>query len=98
MILVFAPLLGLLLDVAVSAPWRGDRVGEDHGHRRPVDAIPALVTWLNHQLINIFDWGIAHKSFDVTQVAFPPGVGPTPAEQWHLPFKVRSTRTSWRSS
>ena len=88
-ILVFAPLLGLLLDVAVFRPLaRATESAKIMATVGLLIAIPALVTWLNDQLVSIFNWDIAVKSFNITQVGLPSGIGPTPAETWHLPFDV----------
>ncbi len=87
-ILVFAPLLGLLLDVAVFRPLaRATESAKIMATVGLLIAIPALVTWLNDQLVDAFDFGIG-KSFDVTQVSLPPGVGPTPKVDWKLPFDI----------
>ena len=87
-ILVFAPLLGLFLDFAVFRPLaRATESAKIMATVGLLIAIPALVTWLNDQLIEIFDWGIP-RSFDVTQVGLPSGLGPTPRTEWKLPFDV----------
>jgi len=87
-IVVFAPLLGLLLDVAVFRPLaRATESAKIMATVGLLIAIPALVTWLNDQLINAFDWGLP-RSFNVTQVGLPSGLGPSPRVEWHLPFRV----------
>ena len=50
-------------------------------------ALPALMTWVNDQLVNTFGFGIPSSS-DVLQVGFPSGVGPVPKSDWKLPGDV----------
>ena len=73
-ILVFAPLLGLLLDVAVFRPLgAGHRVGEDHGDRRSADRDPGPRHLAQRPARQHLQLGRRGKSFDVTQVALPAG-------------------------
>src|SRR5947209_3919392 len=85
---VFAPLLGLLLDVAVFRPLaRATESAKIMATVGLLIAIPALTTWLDDQLVNTFGFGIPRAS-DVTQVGLPSGIGPTPKTNWTLPGKV----------
>ena len=87
-ILVFAPALGLLLDVAVFRPLaRATESAKIMATVGLLVAIPALTTWLNDQLVNTFGVNIP-RSADVTQVGLPSGIGPTPRTDWKLPFDV----------
>jgi ABC-type branched-subunit amino acid transport system ATPase component/branched-subunit amino acid ABC-type transport system permease component len=87
-ILVFAPLLGLLLDVAVFRPLaRATESAKIMATVGLLIALPALTTWLNDQLVNTVGFVIPRSS-DVTQVGFPSGVGPVPKIDWTLPGKV----------
>ena len=87
-ILVFAPLLGLLLDVGVFRPLaRATESAKIMATVGLLIAIPALTTWFNDQLVNTFGFVIP-RSGDVTQVGLPSGIGPTPKIDWTLPFKV----------
>jgi len=78
-VLVFAPLLGLLLDVAVFRPLaRATESAKIMATVGLLIALPALMTWINDQLVNTFGAGIPSSS-DVLQVGFPSGVGtPSP--------------------
>jgi ABC-type branched-subunit amino acid transport system ATPase component/branched-subunit amino acid ABC-type transport system permease component len=87
-ILVFAPLLGMLLDVAVFRPLaRATEAAKIMATVGLLIAIPALTTWLNDQLVNTVKFVIP-RSGDVTQVAFPAGVGPVPKVDWKLPDNI----------
>ncbi|HEU5308549.1 MAG TPA: ATP-binding cassette domain-containing protein [Acidimicrobiia bacterium] len=84
-ILVFAPLLGLLLDVAVFRPLaRATESAKIMATVGLLIAIPALTTWINDQLVNTIGFTIP-RSGDVTQVGLPPSIGPSPKVDWKLP-------------
>ena len=87
-IVVFAPLLGLLLDVAVFRPLaRATESAKIVATVGLLIAIPALTTWLNDQLANGLNFDI-RTSADIQQIGLPSGVGPTPKVDWKLPFNV----------
>jgi ABC-type branched-subunit amino acid transport system ATPase component/branched-subunit amino acid ABC-type transport system permease component len=87
-ILVFAPLLGMLLDVAVFRPLaRATESAKIMATVGLLIAIPALTTWLADQSVNTIGFHIPRGS-DVTQVAFPAGVGPVPKIDWKLPENI----------
>jgi len=83
-LLVFAPLLGLALNTIVFRPLA--RAGESAKIVATVGlmiALPALTQWVSDGLINIFSIHTARSSV-VLQVGFPSGLGPVPANVWHL--------------
>src|SRR4051795_4548032 len=83
-ILVFAPLLGLLLDVAVFRPLaRATESAKIMATVGLLIALPALTKWITDEIVNVFKVDIP-TSDKVTQVGFPPGVGPVPRKTWHL--------------
>src|SRR2546423_12727335 len=85
-IVVFAPLLGLLLDVAVFRPLaRATESSKIMATIGLLIALPALTTWINDQLVNTFSFSIP-TSAELKQVQLPSGVGPTPKINWKLPF------------
>jgi ABC-type branched-subunit amino acid transport system ATPase component/branched-subunit amino acid ABC-type transport system permease component len=87
-ILVFAPLLGMLLDVAVFRPLaRATESAKIMATIGLLIAIPALTTWLNDQLVNTIGFTIP-RSGDVTQVGLPPSIGPSPKVDWKLPDDI----------
>jgi len=87
-ILVFAPLFGLVLSAAVFRPLgRATESAKIMATVGLLIAIPALTTWLNDQLVNTFGFTIPHSA-DVTQVGLPSGIGPTPRIEWVLPGSV----------
>src|SRR3954454_21217125 len=84
-VVIFAPLLGLLLDVAVFRPLaRATESAKIMATVGLLIALHALMTWVNDQLVNTFGFGIPSSS-DVIQVGFPSGVGPVPKSDWKLP-------------
>jgi ABC-type branched-subunit amino acid transport system ATPase component/branched-subunit amino acid ABC-type transport system permease component len=90
-VFVFAPLLGLLLDVAVFRPL--SRASESAKIVATVGlllALPALTELITDGVINIFGTSLA-RSTTVLQVGFPPGLGPVPAKTWHLPGGIPLT-------
>lgn len=83
-LLVFAPLLGLALNVVVFRPLA--RASESAKIVATVGlllALPALTQWVSDLLISIFHVHTARSS-TVLQVGFPSGLGPVPAKVWHL--------------
>jgi len=87
-ILVFAPLFGLLLDVSVFRPLaRATESAKIMATVGLLIAIPALTTWLNDQLVNTVGFVIP-RSGDVTQVGLPPAIGPSPKVDWKLPDDI----------
>jgi ABC-type branched-subunit amino acid transport system ATPase component/branched-subunit amino acid ABC-type transport system permease component len=87
-ILVFAPLLGMLLDVSVFRPLaRATESAKIMATVGLLIAIPALTTWINDQLVNTVGFVIP-RSGDVTQVGLPPGIGPSPKVDWKLPDDI----------
>ena len=96
-ILVYAPLLGILLDVAVFKPLA--RANESAKIMATVGlflAIPALTEWICDGVIDIFHVDIP-TSATVLQVGFPAGLGPVPEDTWHIPRTFPSRRTRWSS-
>jgi ABC-type branched-subunit amino acid transport system ATPase component/branched-subunit amino acid ABC-type transport system permease component len=93
-ILVFAPLLGILLDVAVFRPLA--RANESAKIMATVGlllAIPALTEWITDGIIDIFHVDIPTSS-TVLQVGFPAGLGPVPQKTWHIPPHIPITSNS----
>ncbi len=87
-ILVGAPLLGLLLDVAVFRPLaRATESAKIMATIGLLLAIPALTEWIADGVIDIVH-GSAPTSSTVLQAGFPPGLGPTPQRTWHLPGQI----------
>lgn len=87
-VLVFAPLLGLLLDVAVFRPLaRATESAKIMATVGLLIALPALTRFATDQLVNVFHFDIP-DSATVLQVGFPSGVGPVPRENWKLPGDV----------
>src|SRR4051794_14602937 len=87
-IFVFAPLLGLLLDVAVFRPLaRATESAKVMATVGLLIAIPALTRWMTDEFVNVFKVHIPSSS-DVLQVGFPAGVGPVPKKDWSLGGKV----------
>ncbi|MGQ0802462.1 MAG: ABC transporter permease subunit [Actinomycetota bacterium] len=80
-ILVFAPLLGLALDRLLlrrlsSAPVYARVMGTIG----LLVALPQLAVWIIEQGNEIFHWDLPPTD----QVARPPGLGPVPADVWHV--------------
>jgi ABC-type branched-subunit amino acid transport system ATPase component/branched-subunit amino acid ABC-type transport system permease component len=93
-ILVYAPLLGILLDVAVFKPLA--RANESAKIMATVGlflAIPALTEWISDGIIDIFHVDIP-TSATVLQVGFPAGLGPVPEKTWHIPPHIPITSNS----
>jgi len=87
-VVVFAPLLGLLLNRAVFRPLaRASDSAKIVATVGLLLALPALTEWLTDGVINIFGTHLARSS-TVTQVGFPSGLGPVPATTWRLPGKI----------
>lgn len=87
----FAPLLGILLDVAVFKPLA--RANESAKIMATVGlllAIPALTEWVMDGIIDVFHVSIP-SSTTVLQVGFPAGLGPVPQKTWHIPPHIPIT-------
>ena len=82
-IVVFAPLLGLVLDRFVfrklSQASEASKIMATVG---VLIAVPALAEWVVDLLISVAHFNIP----DGTQVTLAPGIGPEPAVQWHLAY------------
>jgi ABC-type branched-subunit amino acid transport system ATPase component/branched-subunit amino acid ABC-type transport system permease component len=84
-ILVFAPLLGLLLDWAVFRPLaRASESAKIVACIGLLIAIPGLTEWITDGIVDIFNVHHLARSTTVLQVGFPSGLGPVPADNWHL--------------
>lgn len=84
-IVAYAPLLGILLDVAVFKPLA--RAPESAKIMATVGlllAIPALTQWITDGIIDILHVDLP-TSTTVAQVGFPSGLGPVPQITWHVP-------------
>jgi ABC-type branched-subunit amino acid transport system ATPase component/branched-subunit amino acid ABC-type transport system permease component len=87
-ILVFAPLLGVLLDAAVFRPLaRATESAKIMATVGLMIALPALTRWILDRMVTMFDLGIPSGT-DIGQVVFPAGVGPVPKNDWTLPGDV----------
>src|SRR4051812_27087838 len=87
-IFVFAPLLGVLLDVAVFRPLaRATESAKIMATVGLLIALPALTRFVLDQLVNTFGFVIPSGT-QVGQVGFPAGIGPVPRKEWTLPGKV----------
>ncbi|HEX7097490.1 MAG TPA: ATP-binding cassette domain-containing protein, partial [Acidimicrobiales bacterium] len=83
--LVFCPLLGLLLDVAVFRPLaRATDAAKIMATVGLLVALPALGRYIVEGGISTFDWGIP----DAKLVTIPPGIFRSPASVSHLWFDV----------
>jgi ABC-type branched-subunit amino acid transport system ATPase component/branched-subunit amino acid ABC-type transport system permease component len=84
-ILVFAPLLGLFLDWAVFRPLaRASESAKIVACIGLLIAIPGLTEWITDGIVDIFNVHHLARSSTVLQVGFPSGLGPVPADNWHL--------------
>jgi ABC-type branched-subunit amino acid transport system ATPase component/branched-subunit amino acid ABC-type transport system permease component len=84
-VLVFAPLLGLLLDVAIFRPLaRATDAAKVMATVGLLIALPALARFIVEEGIAIFGWDIP----DGKQVLNPPGIGPAPKHVWKLPGSI----------
>jgi ABC-type branched-subunit amino acid transport system ATPase component/branched-subunit amino acid ABC-type transport system permease component len=84
-VLVFAPLLGLLLDVAIFRPLaRATDAAKVMATVGLLIALPALMRFVVEESISLFDWDIP----DGRQVLNPPGIGPAPKHTWKLPGSI----------
>ena len=84
-ILVFAPLLGMLLDRTVFRLLA--RAAESAKIVASIGlllAIPALTEWITDGIITIFGVHSLARRTTVLQIGFPSGLGPVPAKSWHL--------------
>ncbi|HEY4332972.1 MAG TPA: ABC transporter permease, partial [Ilumatobacteraceae bacterium] len=83
--LVFAPLLGLLLNVAVFRHLaRASESAKIVACIGLLLAIPALTQWIMDGIIDTFHVEHLAPSSVVLGVGFPSGIGPVPAKSWHL--------------
>src|SRR3954449_3497913 len=84
-VLVFAPLLGLVLDAAVFRPLaRATESAKIMATVGLLIALPALTRFVLDELVNVFGFGIPSGQ-EVSQVGFPAGIGPVPRNDWKLP-------------
>lgn len=84
-ILVFAPLLGLLLDRLVFRLLA--RAAESAKIVASIGlllALPAMTEWIIDGIVDIFHVHHLARSSTVLEVGFPAGLGPVPASSWHL--------------
>ena len=80
-LLVFCPLLGMFLDVAVLRPLtRATESAKVMATVGLLIAIPALAHWIVDTGISTFHWKIP----DAKLVYVPPGLGPSPKKQWFI--------------
>ncbi|MCU1484908.1 MAG: transporter related [Actinomycetia bacterium] len=87
-VLVFAPLMGLVLDLAVFRPLaRATESAKIMATVGLLIALPALTRFVLDELVNVFGFGIPSGQ-EVSQVGFPAGIGPVPKKDWTLPGKV----------
>ena len=87
-VLVFAPLLGLVLDAAVFRPLaRATESAKIMATVGLLIALPALTRFILDELVNTFDFKIP-SGVDIGQVGFPAGIGPVPRKDWRLPGDV----------
>src|SRR4051794_40844762 len=83
-VVVFAPLLGLLLDFAVFRPLaRATESAKVMATVGLLIALPSLAKWITDEIVNVFKVHIP-TSANVTQAGFPPGVGPVPRHNWKV--------------
>jgi ABC-type branched-subunit amino acid transport system ATPase component/branched-subunit amino acid ABC-type transport system permease component len=87
-VLVFAPLMGLVLDLAVFRPLaRATESAKIMATVGLLIALPALTRFVLDELVNVFGFGIPSGQ-EVSQVGFPAGIGPVPRKDWTLPGDV----------
>src|SRR4051812_16000178 len=73
---VFAPLLGIVLDLAVFRPLaRATESAKIMATVGLLIALPALTKWIADEIVNVFKVHMP-TSANVIQAGFPPGVGP----------------------
>src|ERR1700722_17903046 len=90
-LLVFAPLLGLLLDLAVFRYLqRATETAKIVATIGLLLALPALTEWILDGFVDIFHVSIP-RSAEVLQAGFPSGLGPVPEITWHLPGDIPIT-------
>ena len=81
-VLVFAPAIGLILEVIVFRPLASATdAAKIVATVGLLIALPALMRFVSDALIAIFNSNV-QTSNDVAQVALPPGVGPFPSKMW----------------
>ena len=87
-VLVFAPLLGLVLNAAVFRPLAGaSEYAKIVATVGLLIALPAATRWICDRLIDTFGVDAA-DSATVLQAGFPPGIVPVPITVWHLPVGI----------
>jgi ABC-type branched-subunit amino acid transport system ATPase component/branched-subunit amino acid ABC-type transport system permease component len=80
-LLLFAPLLGLLLDRLIfRGLWRADDAPKIVATIGLSVALPALAMWIVEELISVFKFNLPKGD----NVVLPPGLGPSPAVTWHV--------------
>jgi ABC-type branched-subunit amino acid transport system ATPase component/branched-subunit amino acid ABC-type transport system permease component len=80
-IVVFAPLLGVILDKGIFRGLaRASVTAQIVGTVGLLIAIPALALWLVERLNSLFGFNLPPG----TQVQFPPGLGPVPSLNWEI--------------
>jgi len=87
----FAPILGIILDVAVFKPLA--RATESAKIMATVGlllAIPAMTQWILDEVIAVTHSGVPNSSV-VLQTGLPPGLAPIPIKSWTLPFHTPLT-------
>jgi ABC-type branched-subunit amino acid transport system ATPase component/branched-subunit amino acid ABC-type transport system permease component len=90
-VLIYAPLLGLLLDAAVFRHLqRATETAKIVATIGLLLALPALTEWILDGIVDIFHVSIP-RSTEVLQAGFPAGLGPVPEISWHLPGDIPIT-------
>jgi ABC-type branched-subunit amino acid transport system ATPase component/branched-subunit amino acid ABC-type transport system permease component len=83
-VLVVAPVLGLILDAAIFRPLaRTSDAAKIMATVGLLVALPALMRFASDRIID-FTNATLPTSTDIAQVSFPGGIGPIPAKQWTL--------------
>jgi len=83
-VLVIAPVLGLILDVAIFRPLaQTSDAAKIMATVGLLVAIPALTRFASDRIIDVTDAKVP-TSNDIAQISFPGGIGPVPAKQWDL--------------
>src|SRR6185369_5253537 len=83
-VLIVAPALGLLLDVAIFRPLaQTSDAAKIMATVGLLIALPALTRFLSDRIIDLTSASLP-TSNDIAQVNFPGGIGPVPAKQWTL--------------
>ena len=83
-VLIVAPALGLLLDVAIFRPLaQTSDAAKIMATVGLLIALPALTRFVSDRIIDLTSASLP-TSNDIAQVNFPGGIGPVPAKQWTL--------------